>query len=56
MIAELGTAVLQMIRHPYARTEEQKKTRPGCREILQMLRAGSTGEGFGWKRTRIGAT
>ncbi|KAG8664397.1 hypothetical protein FPOAC2_13340 [Fusarium poae] len=53
---ELGTAVLQMIRHPYARTEEQKKTRLGCREILQMLRAGSTGEGFGWKRTRIGAT
>ncbi|KAH7187045.1 kinase-like domain-containing protein [Fusarium oxysporum] len=53
---ELGTAVLQMIRHPYARTEEQKKTRPGCREVLQMLRAGSTGEGFGWKRTRIGAT
>ncbi|PCD21230.1 STE protein kinase [Fusarium graminearum] len=53
---ELGTAVLQMIRHPYARTEEQKKTRPGCREILQMLRADSTGEGFGWKRTRIGTT
>jgi hypothetical protein len=56
MIAELGTAVLRMIRHPYARTEEQKKTRPECREVLQMLRAGSTGEGFGQKRTRIGAT
>jgi hypothetical protein len=56
MIAELGTAVLQMIRHPYARMEEQKKTRPGCWEVLQMLRAGSPGEGSGQKRTRIGAT
>ncbi|KAK7570562.1 hypothetical protein V3481_019414 [Fusarium oxysporum f. sp. vasinfectum] len=56
MIAELGTAVLQMIRYPYARTEEQKKTRPGCWEVLQMLNAGSTGKGSGWKRTRIGAT
>ncbi|KAG7403530.1 MAP kinase kinase kinase mkh1 [Fusarium oxysporum f. sp. raphani] len=49
-------AVLQMIRHPYARMEEQKKTRPGCWEVLQMFRAGSTGEGSGQKRTRIGAT
>jgi hypothetical protein len=56
MTAELGTAVLQMIRYPYARIEEQKKTRPGCREVLRMLHAGSTGEGSEWKRTRIGAT
>lgn len=46
MIAELSTAVLQIIRHPYTQTEEQKKTRPGYQEVLQMLHASSTGKGF----------
>ncbi|KAH8662667.1 kinase-like domain-containing protein [Ilyonectria robusta] len=35
----LGKAILQMIRHPFARTEEQRSQRPGCREILNILRA-----------------
>ncbi|RTE83057.1 hypothetical protein BHE90_002391 [Fusarium euwallaceae] len=39
---ELGTAILQMIRHPYAYAEEQSKRRSSCREILEVLGGSET--------------
>ncbi|KAK2671568.1 Protein kinase domain [Fusarium oxysporum f. sp. vasinfectum] len=55
----LGIAILQMIRHPYAHMEDQRKARPTCREVIQMLRAGSATGGSGvssQKRAREHAT
>ncbi|RSL41058.1 hypothetical protein CEP54_015932 [Fusarium duplospermum] len=39
-IGDIGKAILQMVRHPYAHTDEQRKTRPSCREIIQILSVG----------------
>ncbi|KAJ4214306.1 hypothetical protein NW759_010323 [Fusarium solani] len=54
---KLGTAILQMIRHPHARVEEQAQRRPSCREILEVL--GGSGpkiessDGPSTKRSRL---
>ncbi|RSL47260.1 hypothetical protein CEP54_013500 [Fusarium duplospermum] len=54
---ELGTAILQMIRHPYAHAEEQSKKRPSCREVLEVLGSSETKperpDGPSTKRSRL---
>ncbi|RSL39021.1 hypothetical protein CEP53_014385 [Fusarium sp. AF-6] len=56
-IGDIGKAILQMVRHPYAHTDEQRKTRPSCREVAQILSVGGQKvellDGSSQKRIRV---
>ncbi|RMJ04775.1 hypothetical protein CDV36_014554 [Fusarium kuroshium] len=56
-IGDIGKAILQMVRHPYAYTDEQRKTRPSCREVAQILSVGGQKvellDGSSQKRIRV---